>query len=147
MDLFRHSLDLSERDPKAKKEFEDSVWKLFGSLAQEWDTPESVNSERTDSIFQEKHNRQNILYGPTYQEAWDEWNSNFAEVIRHVATSSPGKLVLVLVGAEHRYWLRARLASEESMNLKTAVEVLRDRNPKPDMSLGRTATPPAQFKR
>ena len=143
----RAEQDLLIRDPEAKKEFEDSAWELLAGLAQEWRTPEAVNSERTDSIFQDKHMRQNLLYGPSYEAAWDEWNGHFAEVIRRVAKSSPGKLVLVLVGAEHRYWLTARLVSDESINLKTAVEVLRARQRDPDFSVGAPATPLAKGKR
>jgi hypothetical protein len=143
----RAALDLSKRNPEAKKEFEDNAWKLFGTLMQEWNTPESVNSERTDSIFQEKQKRQKTLYGPLYEESWDRWNGNFADAIRRAAMSSPGKLVLVLVGAEHRYWLRSRLASDETMNLKTASEVLRERPPHPNLSFEQTATPQAQLQR
>jgi hypothetical protein len=98
-----------ERDPDGTRMFELYSEKLFQFLAEYWNSPEAVNSCITDILFESKHLLQAEIFGPKETSAWEGWNQYFRDKIADAARSNPNKRIVVLVGAEHGYWLRAHL--------------------------------------
>jgi hypothetical protein len=82
----------------------------FRSLLRSWDSPAAVNSPATDQVLEAKHTRENRLFGPGCERAWIRWNEHYAQAIATTAEAHPGRRIAVLVGVEHGYWLRPRLA-------------------------------------
>ena len=118
--LFRKAQkDLSEQNPVGAESFGlymDSLYEYLGEL---WVSPGAVNSRATDILFESKHRFQSALFGPENARAWEGWNQHFLQQILRTANANPDKRILVLVGAEHAYWLRAHLASSEIILLDT----------------------------
>jgi hypothetical protein len=92
---------------QALSAFEEDLW--FGYLLPKLIKPCDANSRETDSLFEVKHRYQNMMFGPRYKAAWDGWNQYALDKIIAAARSNPGKKIVVLMGAEHGYWLRSRL--------------------------------------
>jgi hypothetical protein len=90
---------------------------LYGMLFERWTSPESVNSPETDALMESKHRFQEALFGEKEVQAWEGWNQHFLEVILRAARENPGRRIVVLVGAEHGYWLRGHLAKEPGVRL------------------------------
>jgi len=82
---------------------------LYEMLREDWTSPVAVNSRETDRLFESKHRFQNALLGPKEAEGWERWNRHFLDQVLGAARNNPGKRVVVLVGAEHSYWLREHL--------------------------------------
>jgi len=102
--------------------------------------PEIINSDGYDEIIRIKHIlwkeiRPEILkkypgyetlvkdYDFDYQE-WQERNGIMADNIIEAAKQYPGKRLVVVTGAEHRYTLRDFLKNEESIDLKEYWELI-----------------------
>jgi hypothetical protein len=112
--LFRKAQEnLSEQSPAAAESFSLYVDSLYELLTERWDSPEEVNSRATDILFESKHRFQNATFGPAEARAWEEWNQHFLRQILDAARENRGRRLLVLVGAEHAYWLRAHLKSRD----------------------------------
>jgi len=92
---------------------------LFDFLGEQWVSPAAVNSRATDILFESKHRFQSALFGPVEAQAWEGWNQHFLRQILSTAKANPNRTILVLVGAEHAYWLRAHLANSEIILLDT----------------------------
>ena len=120
VNLFRKSQkDLSEQNPVGAETFNLYMDSLFEYLGELWVSPAAVNSRATDILFESKHRFQSALFGPTEAQAWLGWNQHFLQQIVQTAAANPDKRILVLVGAEHAYWLRAHLADSEITLLDT----------------------------
>lgn len=118
--LFRKSQnDLGEQNPAGAESFNLYADSLFEFLGERWDSPGAVNSRATDILFESKHRFQSVLFGSEEAQAWQGWNQHFLQQILKTAEAHPGKRILVLVGAEHAYWLRAHLADSEVVLLDT----------------------------
>lgn len=100
--------------PERHAEHERGVWDMFGELLRSWDSPAAVNSARSDRAVEDKHARENAMFGAAYQDYWDRWNEHFAQSIVRTAQAHPGKRVVALAGFEHAYWLRRRLHELEA---------------------------------
>lgn len=112
--LFRNAQkELSEQNPDAAEAFGLYVDTLYEMLRERWTSPESVNSRATDILFESKHRFQSAIFGPMEDQAWERWNQHFLHQILVAADANPGARILVLVGAEHAYWLRAHLKLSE----------------------------------
>ena len=111
--------DLSEQNPVGAESFGLYMDSLFEYLGELWVSPAAVNSRATDILFESKHRFQSALFGPEDARAWEGWNQHFLQQILKTTTANPGKRILVLVGAEHAYWLRAHLANSEIILLDT----------------------------
>lgn len=109
---------LIEQNPAGAEAFNVYTDSLYEMLTQRWVSSGQVNSPMTDLLFESKHLFQNALFGPAEVRVWESWNQHFLQKILTAADANPGKRILVLVGAEHSYWLRARL--------ETSAIVLRD---------------------
>ena len=111
--------DLSEQNPVGMETFNLYMDSLFEMLGERWVSPGAVNSRATDILFESKHRVQSALFGPEEGQAWQGWNQHFLQQIVQTADAHPDKRILVLVGAEHAYWLRAHLADSEITLLDT----------------------------
>jgi hypothetical protein len=98
-----------ERWPARYAEYERGVMDFLHDLLQSCDTPAAFNAEAVDRRFEQKHARENELFGADYRESWDRWNEHFAQAIAATAQAYPGQRVAALAGLEHSYWLRRRL--------------------------------------
>jgi len=118
--LFRKAgRDLNEQNPAGAESFNTYMSSLFEFLAERWVSPAAVNSHETDILFESKHRFQSALFGPDEAKAWEEWNQHFLRQIMKAAEENPDKRILVLVGAEHAYWLRANLKKSAANLLNT----------------------------
>ncbi len=125
--LFRQAQkDLSEQNPVGAESFGVYMDSLFEYLSELWVSPAAVNSRATDILFESKHRFQSALFGPVDARAWERWNQHFLQQILRTAEASQDKRILVLVGAEHAYWLRAQLVNSE-INLLDTQRMLVDR--------------------
>ena len=103
-------------------------------------TPEIINSEAHDSIARTKHSVwHDILPGiltkyPGYETLIDDYhfykdqhrqrNRIMADNIVRATKEYPGKRLVVITGAEHRYILRDLLKDEKSIDLKEYWEII-----------------------
>lgn len=99
---------------------------LYEYLSSYWDSPAAVNSAETDAHFEVKHRFQNALFGAKEAKVWNDWNSYFLAQILNAAKENKGKRILVLVGAEHSYWLRQHLRNNQEINFLEVRELLKD---------------------
>ena len=105
-------------------QFEESVHAWLASLILTWKTPADVNSRGTDASVRAKNERQRPLYPDDYSRVLEEWNEHFlARIIDGLRKDRPAR-ALVLVGLEHCFWLRDRLAGREDVELLNAEELL-----------------------
>lgn len=100
---------LSEKSPEKTEAFSVYSESLYDHLFKFWDSPLKVNSPETDALFEVKHKYQNSLYGEDEKKGWNSWNQHFLDRILEAARNNKGKKIIVLVGAEHGYWLRKHL--------------------------------------
>lgn len=104
--------------------YQESVLRWLRELMSSWRSPADANSRATDDAVAAKKAGQNSLYPPDYSRCWDEWNEHFlARIVEAVHASRPA-LAVVLVGLEHSYWLRPRLAGRSDMTLLDAATTL-----------------------
>jgi len=103
------SNQLSEQNPAAAEAFGMYTESLYEMLTKRWTSPGEVNSAMTDILFESKHRFQNALFGSAEVRGWELWNQHFLQQILAAADANPGRRILVVVGVEHSYWLRARL--------------------------------------
>jgi hypothetical protein len=117
-DFVTHGLEAEQRFRQASPErhaaYERGVRDTFTELLRTWDSPAAVNSARSDRVVEEKHARENDMFGAAYRDYWDRWNEHFAQTIVRTAQAHPGKRVAALAGFEHGYWLRRRLHELEA---------------------------------
>lgn len=90
---------------------------LYAGLLAYWTTPARANDAITDAQFRAKHALQQALIGPAERTGWNAWNQQFLATITRAARENPGKRIVVTVGAEHGYWLRAHLANVPGLEL------------------------------
>lgn len=95
--------------PARHADHERRLHAMLGNLLRSWDSPAAVDSARTELVFEEKHARENELFGAAYRENWNRWNEHFAQTIGRTAQAHPGQRMVALAGVEHGYWLRRRL--------------------------------------
>jgi len=119
------SKELNEKSPQKAEAFSVYSNALYDYLFKTWDSPLAVNSSQTDSLFEVKHKFQNALFGEKEEKGWEGWNQHFLDKILEAAQKNPGKKILVLVGAEHSYWLRKHLKENQSIDLIKPEEVLK----------------------
>lgn len=115
----RAQVGLREQEPARAETFDTYMTSLFELLRERWRSPADVNSPTTDALFESKHRFQGALFGPDESRAWEEWNQYFLEQVLGAARKNPGKRLLVLVGAEHAYWLRKQLRGSDVQLLDT----------------------------
>ncbi len=117
---------LAKEHPEAMEGFGLYVNALYQVLLGWWKSPLDINSAETDRHFEVKHTYQNALFGKDEEEGWELWNQHFLEQILAAATSCAECRILVLVGAEHGYWLRGALRKQEGIHMLEPASVLRD---------------------
>lgn len=123
--LTQSNKKMREKQPERLEAFSVYSKKLYEHLHETWKSPAAVNSPETDALFDVKHRFQNALFGESEREVWDGWNSHFLKQILSTAKLNPGKRILVLVGAEHAYWLRNRLKEAQDVRLIDVQRFLR----------------------
>jgi len=87
-------------------------------LNDDFRTVSDLASEKFDALTKLKHDFQNQIYGEKEQAGWDKWNQIFADKIIKTDKESQGKVIAVLVGLEHHYWLKAYLQNKQSLSLE-----------------------------
>lgn len=112
---------LSKSNPERAKAFGVYTDSLYEMLREMWTSPEAVNSVETDRLFDSKHRFQGAVFGPMEVEGWQRWNQHFLNQIHGAVSTNPGARIVVLVGAEHSYWLRAHLQSYNYLLPDTAA--------------------------
>jgi len=118
--LFRKAQqELGKENPAAAETFGIYVDSLYEILWARWNSPGAVNSRETDALFESKHRFQSAILGPDEAKAWEQWNQHFLQQVLNAANANPGKRILVLVGVEHAYWLRARFSRTDIVLLDT----------------------------
>lgn len=71
-----------------------------------------------------KHALQAGLVGEGERAGWDAWNGEFLATVERAARENPGKRIVVLVGAEHGYWLRDALSRAPGVRLLDTAALL-----------------------
>lgn len=117
---------LRQASPQKDEAFQTYVDVLFKYLLSKWRSPADVNASWTDNLFAVKHKFQHSLYGPKEEQGWEGWNQHFLEQIVAAARQNPGKRIVVIVGAEHGYWLREHLREQTGVDLLDTESLLRD---------------------
>jgi hypothetical protein len=98
---------------------------VYAGLESYWTSPSRVNDAVTDSVLRAKHDLQEAMIGPTDRQLWQAWNGHFLQVIERAARENPSHRIVVTVGAEHGYWLRAHLAHAPGLRLMDTSSLLR----------------------
>lgn len=114
----------ADGSPEAHKDFSAYGDALYALLKRHWRDAASVNDTTTDQAMQGKHALQASLIGPGEAAGWEAWNRHFSARVREAAAAHPGKRVVVLVGAEHGYWLRRDLAEAPGIVLLDTAALL-----------------------
>ncbi len=118
--------EFQARDPVAASAFAAQTEALYATLRAYWTNPSRVNDAVTDQQMRAKHLLQEALVGEGERAGWEAWNRHFLDVITSAAAAHPGKRIVVLVGAEHGYWLRERLAGRPRVRLLDTAALLAD---------------------
>ncbi|QDA31354.1 hypothetical protein FH039_06715 [Thermococcus indicus] len=125
--MARESMEeVQENNPDALEHFKLYVEALYEVLFNWWNSVIDVNSYETDRHFEIKRRYQNSLFGDKERTAWEAWNQHFLEQILKASERRKDGKMLVLVGAEHSYWLRGELRKRQDVQLLEAPEVLPD---------------------
>ncbi|MEM1033150.1 MAG: hypothetical protein AAGN82_22590 [Myxococcota bacterium] len=114
----------NEGKPDLAKSFGEYVTLNYTLLKTHWASPAEVNDAITDAVFAGKHAIQSQLMGEGEREGWEAWNEHFLEEIEQAVSSHRGQRVVALVGAEHGYWLRARLREVPAVTLVDTAAAL-----------------------
>lgn len=113
----RAGQDLQTAHPEKAEAFGTYVTALYEMLFERWTSVAAVNSAETDALLEAKHRYQAALFGELEVQGWEGWNQHFLEQILKAAAEYPGQRIVVVVGVEHAYWLRARLREEQRIRL------------------------------
>ncbi len=84
----------------------------YAALAELWRSPADVNGRVTDAVLGARRAYQDRLAGTAVAEAWTRWNDHAAMMVRTAVTENPGKRILVLIGVENTWLLRATLKGD-----------------------------------
>lgn len=117
-----------ENEPKKDEALDQFIGILYENLFDYWDSVFTVNSAKTDFAFKIKHAFQSAIVGDGERDGWEAWNQHFLKQILAANQQHEGKLILVTVGAEHRYWLTDALEKEENLQLVDLTEVVDDKS-------------------
>ncbi len=69
-----------------------------------------------DDMVRLKHDFQIEVFGDAEKQAWNGWNDHFLQTIAEVNRQNHGKRIVVVVGAEHHYWLKQALLNDAALN-------------------------------
>jgi len=116
--------ELQKNNPAAVEQFGLYVNALYEVLFEWWNTPIDVNSPETDRHFEIKHKYQHAVFGKDEERGWELWNQHFLDQILRASKDNPNDRMLVLVGAEHTYWLRKKLRNQLGVELLDTPTVL-----------------------
>ncbi|MDW2982354.1 MAG: hypothetical protein WBG81_04575 [Rhodanobacter sp.] len=133
--------DFSVRAPDQAEAFSRYSDGAYTGLQAYWTSPARVNDAVTDAVLHAKHELQQAMVGDGERTGWERWNRHFLDVILRAAKENPGKRIVVLVGAEHGYWLRGHLAQAGGLQLLDTAELLRAPAAKPVPHAGRAGVP------
>ncbi|MBQ4854034.1 hypothetical protein IMW82_05050 [Rhodanobacter sp. B2A1Ga4] len=123
--------DFSVRAPEQAEAFSRYSDGAYIGLQAYWTSPTRVNDAVTDSVLRAKHELQQAMVGNGERTGWERWNQQFLGIILQAAKENPGKRIVVVVGAEHGYWLRGHLAQAAGVQLLDTAELLRAPPAKP----------------
>lgn len=133
--------DFSLREPEQAEAFSRYSDGAYIGLQTYWTSPARVNDTVTDSVLRAKHELQQAMVGDGERIGWERWNQQFLGVILQAAKENPGRRIVVLVGAEHGYWLRGHLAQANGVQLLDTAGLLQAAAAKPAQRIGRTGVP------
>jgi hypothetical protein len=116
----------AEAQPAEAAAFSAHAEAMYAPLRAYWTSAARVNDAVTDQQMRAKHALQDALIGEGERAGWEAWNGEFLAAIERAAAENPGKRIVVLVGAEHGYWLRERLAGHAGIRLLDTAALLAD---------------------
>lgn len=128
--------DFSVREPEQAEAFSRYSDGAYIGLQTYWTSPARVNDAVTDSVLRAKHDLQQAMVGAGERVGWERWNQQFLGVILQAAKENPGKRIVVIVGAEHGYWLRGHLAQAAGVRLLDTAALLQAPLTKPVQRTG-----------
>ncbi|MHB8358207.1 MAG: hypothetical protein ACYDCP_01725 [Thermoplasmataceae archaeon] len=73
-----------------------------------WNSPETVNSELTDTLFKAKHRLRATIFYDLEETVWEKRNET---ILNNIRASNPGKNDVLLCTLEERYWLNEKLST------------------------------------
>ena len=120
------SREFAATNPAASAAFSAHAESMYAPLRAYWTSAARVNDAVTDAQMRAKHALQEGLVGEGERAGWDAWNGEFLATIERAAAENPGKRIVVLVGAEHGYWLREKLAQRPGIRLLDTSALLAD---------------------
>jgi hypothetical protein len=115
-----------QEQPQASAAFSAWATATYEVLRSYWTSPARVNDAVTDQQMRAKHELQQALVGAGERSGWQAWNQHFLDVIVRAAAENPGQRIVVLVGAEHGYWLREHLAGQPGIRLLDTAALLEE---------------------
>lgn len=115
---------LRQASPQRDEAFQTYIDSLFKYLFSKWHSPADVNASWTDHLFAVKHKFQDSLYGPKEEQGWEGWNQHFLAQIVAAAKQNQGKRIVIIVGAEHGYWLREHLREQPGVEVLDTASLL-----------------------
>lgn len=116
--------DFSQQVPEQAEAFSRYSDGVYTGLQAYWTSPTRVNDAVTDSVLRAKHELQQAMVGDGERTGWERWNRHFLGVILQAAKENPGRRIVVIVGAEHGYWLRGHLAQVPGVQLLDTAALL-----------------------
>lgn len=123
--LKESNAEIGKNAPQKQEAFRIYSNQLYEHLFAAWTDAAAVNSPETDAMFEVKHRFQNALFGEKEATVWNAWKSHFLAQITKAASKHRGRRILVLVGVELAYWLRARLRTASGIRYRDVQPFLR----------------------
>jgi hypothetical protein len=80
-----------------------------------------LTTEKYDELTKIKHDFQNKIYGEKEQSIWNQWNQIFADKIIKTCQEPKNKVIVILVGLEHHYWLKDYLENKQKISLEKII--------------------------
>ena len=72
-----------------------------------WNSPETVNSELTDTMYKAKHRLRATIFYDLEEAVWEKRNES---ILNNIRSTSPGRNDVLLCTLEERYWFNEKLS-------------------------------------
>ncbi len=72
-----------------------------------WNSPETVNSDLTDTMYKAKHRLRATIFYDLEEEVWEKRNES---ILNNIRSAAPGRNDVLLCTLEERYWFNEKLA-------------------------------------
>ncbi|WP_393970694.1 hypothetical protein OXIME_000923 [Oxyplasma meridianum] len=72
-----------------------------------WNSPETVNSDLTDTMYKAKHRLRATIFYDLEEATWENRNES---ILNNIRSASPGRNEVLLCTLEERYWFNEKLS-------------------------------------